>query len=162
MLIPLHQQSIICSGQGGIRTHTPFRTDASKASLSRQFQHLAIIIIRRTRDSNPQGISPGRVVIYFLTNQDSPPQREIIKIHFCIDRGYQFRHFPKYRERWIRTTISFKIIFFIALVNCCMYLIRAERGTRTHEEFPPQFCRLCPLPLGFTSAYKGRFILNTF
>lgn len=32
----------IISGQGGIRTHTPFRTDASKAPLSRQFQHLAI------------------------------------------------------------------------------------------------------------------------
>src|SRR5574344_1548090 len=77
--------------------------------------------------------------------------QKIIKIHFCIDRGYQFRHFPKYRERWIRTTTSLKIIVSIALVNCCMYLIRAERGTRTHEEFPPQFCRLCPLPLGFTS-----------
>ena len=33
----------IISGQGGIRTHTPFRTDASKAPLSRQFQHLAKI-----------------------------------------------------------------------------------------------------------------------
>lgn len=34
----------IFRGQSGIRTHTPFRTYASKAQLSRQFQHLAIII----------------------------------------------------------------------------------------------------------------------
>ena len=43
--------SLRFSGQGGIRTHTPFRTDASKTPLSRQFQHLAKIV-------SPLGFEP--------------------------------------------------------------------------------------------------------
>lgn len=49
----------IISGQGGIRTHTPFRTDASKAPLSRQFQHQAKIV-------SPLGFEPR---LFFGVNE---------------------------------------------------------------------------------------------
>lgn len=137
---------------------------------------------------------PIRLTLHESLISNSP--KKLSRYVFRIDRVYQFRHFPLYRERWIRTTTSLKIIVSISIqcIAVCIFksipdsrfstgqdvyqlpilsvdflqgtnsilvnllivydFFRAERGTRTHEEFPPQFCRLCPLPLGFTSAYK--------
>ncbi len=66
----------------------------------------------------------------------------------CINRTYSRRRKDSnpqaiFRSRRISSPLPYQLGYAS---------IRAESGTRTHEGLLPQFCRLCPLPLGFTSA----------
>ena len=62
------------------------------------------------------------------------------------------------RERWIRTTISFKIIVSIALVYCCMYLIRALGRTRTYDDISTAELQSAHFAAQVTSAYMKIYI----
>ena len=66
----------------------------------------------------------------------------------CINRTYSRRRKDSNPQATVKPRrISSPLPYQLGYAS-----IRAESGTRTHEGLLPQFCRLCPLPLGFTSA----------